>query len=249
MFVELTIGGGTYRADLRKGHDLSLGIRQKGVKAWYVDEPEFVPEEGEGFVGSVARGGSVNFFKVGFHPHGHGTHTECIGHISKQRHSVNSWQKEYHMVAQLHSVQPAHREQDQIILKEHLSGVQWQHIDAAIIRTRPNGEEKQDRNYSSTNPPYFHPEALAFLREQGVRHLLTDLPSVDPEHDDGKLVAHRAFWNFDDEADHGNHHSITELIYANNGVADGLYYLNLQMAAFENDAAPSRPVIYPLKAL
>lgn len=30
---------------------------------------------------------------------------------------------------------------------------------------------------------------------------------------------------------------------------DGLYLLNLQVAPFENDAAPSRPLIFPLKAV
>jgi hypothetical protein len=40
--------------------------------------------------------------------------------------------------------------------------------------------------------------------------------------------------------------TITELIFVPNEVKDGPYLLNLQTAAFENDATPSRPVIYPI---
>jgi hypothetical protein len=44
--------------------------------------------------------------------------------------------------------------------------------------------------------------------------------------------------------------TITEMIYVRDEVADGLYLLNLQIAPFVSDAAPSRPLLYPLiKAL
>jgi hypothetical protein len=34
---------------------------------------------------------------------------------------------------------------------------------------------------------------LRAFHESGIKHLLIDLPSVDKEHDEGKLVAHKAF--------------------------------------------------------
>ena len=37
--------------------------------------------------------------------------------------------------------------------------------------------------------------------------------------------------------------TITEFIYVTNEIFDGDYLLNLQFAPFENDAAPSRPVL------
>jgi hypothetical protein len=37
--------------------------------------------------------------------------------------------------------------------------------------------------------------------------------------------------------------TITEMIYVPDNVADGSYLLNLQIA-FENDASPSKPVLY-----
>jgi hypothetical protein len=39
------------------------------------------PVRTEQFLGSVAEGGAVNFRDVYFNPHGHGTHTENVGHI------------------------------------------------------------------------------------------------------------------------------------------------------------------------
>lgn len=75
-------------------------------------------------------------------------------------------------------------------------------------------------------------------------HLLIDLPSVDKEHDGGKLTAHKTFWNYPKAP--RKEATITEMIFVPNAVKDGLYLLNLQVAPFENDASPSRPVIYPL---
>jgi len=41
--------------------------------------------------------------------------------------------------------------------------------------------------------------------------------------------------------------TITEFIFVPNTVKDGKYYLNLQVAPFENDASPSRPVLYKIE--
>jgi hypothetical protein len=42
---------------------------------------------------------------------------------------------------------------------------------------------------------------------------------------------------------------VTELAYAPDAAPDGLYLLDLQVPAFVADAAPSRPVLYPLTAV
>ena len=79
---------------------------------------------------------------------------------------------------------------------------------------------------------------------KGVEHLLIDLPSVDKERDAGALLAHRAFWNVDGKM--RKQATITEFIYVSNTIEDGTYFLNLQVAPFENDASPSRPVLYKI---
>ena len=116
--------------------------------------------------------------------------------------------------------------------------------DALILRTLPNASDKLQTDYSGHNPPYLEAECCAYLREIGVKHLLLDLPSVDRESDGGALAAHHAFWNVPAEID--LERTITELIYVPDAIHDGEYLLDLQIAPFENDASPSRPILYAL---
>ena len=74
--------------------------------------------------------------------------------------------------------------------------------------------------------------------------MLIDLPSVDKEKDDGKLLAHKAFWNTSGKTRFDA--TITEFIFVPNAVKDGTYFLNLQIAPFENDATPSKPILYKI---
>jgi hypothetical protein len=94
-------------------------------------------------------------------------------------------------------------------------------------------------------------KAAVFIREMGIQHLLIDLPSVDREHDEGKLLAHKAFWNVKDvnqvNDDARFNCTITEMIYVDEKVKDGSYILNLQFASFENYASPSKPILYSLE--
>ncbi|MBT8385104.1 MAG: cyclase family protein, partial [Bacteroidia bacterium] len=115
---------------------------------------------------------------------------------------------------------------------------------AVVIRTLPNTNEKMSMKYSHTNPPFLTEEAAIYLREKGIKHLLIDLPSVDKEKDDGKLLAHNAFWNTKGKVRYDA--TISELIFVPNRVKDGMYMLNIQIAPFENDASPSKPTLYKI---
>jgi len=116
--------------------------------------------------------------------------------------------------------------------------------DAIVIRTIPNTTEKLSQHYSHTNPPFLLEDAAIYLREKGIKHLLIDLPSVDKEDDNGELLAHNAFWNTKGKIRLDA--TITEFIYVPNAIEDGTYFLNLQIAPFENDATPSKPVLYKI---
>ena len=122
--------------------------------------------------------------------------------------------------------------------------------EAIVIRTLPNQENKKHKNYSNTNPTYLLEEAATFIRESGIKHLLIDLPSVDRENDEGKLLAHKAFWNVKDvnnlNADARLDCTITEMIFVDDNVKDGSYILNIQIASFENDASPSKPILFKI---
>jgi hypothetical protein len=82
------------------------------------------------------------------------------------------------------------------------------------------------------------------LMQHNIKHLLLDLPSVDREEDAGKLAAHKTFWNY--PLNPRLDATITELIFVPNHISDGDYLLNLMVSAFDSDAVPSKPVIYPL---
>ena len=90
--INLVWGGERLMVDLASPIDISLSLKdsrqQKTPSAWYVDGIKFDAVKGESFIGRVAEGGSVNFTDVYFNPHGHGTHTECLGHI---RQSSSQW--------------------------------------------------------------------------------------------------------------------------------------------------------------
>ena len=199
------------------------------------------------FIGSTAQGGVVNFLNVKINPHGNGTHTECVGHIAKERFTINESLKEFHFVAQLVSLFPQKTDEgDRVILQNQLEEALGEEVpEALLIRTLPNDDLKLRMNYSGANPPYLHEKAVEWLVNKGVQHLLVDLPSVDREEDDGKLLAHRAFWHYPDKV--RKNCTITELIYVHNFVKDGLYLLSIQIASFEMDASPSKPVLYKLQ--
>ena len=222
------------------------------LRAWYVDPPKMEPVRANGYIGSVKEGGSVNFRNIFFNPHGHGTHTECLGHITEEVYSVNKVLKNYFFKAQVITITPnqifneEYKELDQCITVEQLRDVKFEKdIQALVIRTLPNAEMKAHKNYSDTNPAYMQLECMEVINQLGIKHLLLDLPSVDRETDGGKLVFHHAFWGVPDNLDFER--TITELIFVEDGISDGIYVLEMQVASFENDASPSRPVLYAVE--
>lgn len=236
-----------YTIDLSKPIDISIPIstNQPNVNAWYIDDPTIAPEKFEDKEISVAGGAAVNFNSIYFNPHSHITHTECAGHITPTVHSINKNLTQFFFLAEVITVAPEKREEDFVISKKQielaLGGVT---SEAIVIRTLPNVNDKKSRRYSNTNPPYLLEEAAIYLREIGVKHLLIDLPSVDKERDEGLLLSHHAFW--DTQGTLRLDATITEFIYVPNSVEDGSYFLNLMIAPFENDATPSKPVLYSL---
>lgn len=234
-----------FQIDLSKPIDISIPLRASAnnVNAWYVDAPRIEPVRFDKWVGSVQEGGDVNFNNIYFNPHAHGTHTECVGHITEKVHSINKNLTQFFFYAEVITVVPERHGDDLIISKKQLRNcIGNKKREAVVIRTLPNFKDKKQKQYSNTNPPYLEEDAAIYLREKGIEHLLIDLPSVDKEKDEGKLLAHNAFWNTDGKL--RMNATITELIYVPNRVKDGAYFINIQIAPFENDATPSKPILY-----
>lgn len=242
-----------FEIDLSKPIDISIPLTNTDENpiAWYIEKPSIEPVVFGDWIGKVSEGkSSTNFNNIFFNPHGHGTHTECLGHITNDFYSINQSLKQFFFTAKLITVEPEKIGDDFVITKEQIVSLITEKTEALIIRTLPNQLEKKSRKYSNTNPPYLAEEAAIFIRESEIQHLLIDLPSVDKEHDEGKLLAHKAFWNVKDtvnlNAEARLNATITEMIYVSDEIEDGNYILNLQIASFENDASPSKPILYKI---
>ena len=238
-----------YAADLNEPLNLSISLGD--VNCFNAPNVKIQPHDSGKFIGSVLSGSPVNFFNVALNPHGNGTHTECVGHITKEQESINTTLNTYHFIAQLISVAPKEDVNfNQIItLDEIVRQCPKALPEAVIIRTLPNDSSKKTMNYSGKNSPYLSDKAMLYLVANNVKHLLIDLPSVDKEADGGELIAHHIFWGLDSNTikpEEREHCTITELIYVDNTIEDGIYLLNLQIAPLELDASPSKPVIYEL---
>ena len=248
-----------FEIDLSKPIDISIPLSNTDANpiAWYIEKPTIEPVKFGNWIGKVSEGSSTNFNNIFFNPHGHGTHTECLGHITREFFSINQCLKQFFFTAELISIEPEILGEDLVITKESILNALDVTFkigiprDALIIRTLPNSESKKHKNYSKTNPPYLLEEAATFIRESGIKHLLIDLPSVDREEDEGRLLAHKAFWNVKDinnlNEDARLDCTITEMIFVDDNIRDGSYLLNLQMAPFENDASPSKPVLFKIE--
>lgn len=247
MKAVINVNSRTYAIYIDQPLDISIPLRatKNNLNAWYIDAPKIEPVKIDDWVGSVEAGAPVNFNNIQFNPHAHGTHTECVGHITKKQYSINKCLKQFFFVAEVVTVAPEKVGDDFVISAKQLRyAIGNKKREAVIIRTLPNTREKLEQQYSNTNPPYLLEEAAEYLKKKGVKHLLIDLPSVDKEKDDGQLLAHNAFWNTAGKI--RTEATITEFVFVPNTIEDGKYILNLQIAPFENDASPSKPVLYKL---
>lgn len=247
MIATIQYNSKKLQVDLTKPIDISIPLRatKENVNAWYLSEPKIEPEVVDDFAVSVENGASVNFRGIRFNPHAHGTHTECVGHITKEFYSINKHLKQFFFLAEVITVAPEKKGDDFVISKKQIQSMLGnKKRDAVVIRTMPNTKEKLNMQYSNTNWAYLEAAVGVYLREKGVKHLLIDLPSVDKEKDEGVLAVHNAFWNTAGKLRLDA--TITELIFVPNKVKDGAHFLNIQIAPFENDASPSKPVLYEI---
>lgn len=269
MNVSISISGRTFEIDDKKPVDISIPLTFNGPQpnAYGVAPAISMACEAGDLVGDTRRGGSCNFEQYTLIPHCNGTHTECIGHITNERISVRECLRDVFIRAVLVSVEPEMKDGELLITRKAiektlpLESVDVNHPlaqvvqpptpTALIVRTLQNDDSKLKRSYLQEIPPYFTTEAMEYIVEMGVRHLLVDMPSIDRIYDEGKLSNHRIFWNVEPGSFEVNENSrvnntITELIYVPNEVEDGEYLLNLQIAPFDADASPSRPVIFKI---
>ena len=246
MIISTTYKNQSISFDLSAGIDISTPLTSgaKSPKCFWAPDVSIQPVTTESFIGDIDQGGVVNFKNIMLNPHGNGTHTECVGHITTGDFTIHKTLKKFHAIARLTTVKPAIHNGDSVITEQSFEPgfFDENQEEILIVRTTPNAYNKLSTDYSGTNPTYFDHKVIEKINNSGVQHLITDLPSVDKEIDGGLLLAHKAFWYY--EGILCPDKTITELVYVPNSVEDGIYFINMQIISLESDASPSKIVLY-----
>ena len=263
------IAGETWRIDLASGCAISTRLHFDGEhpRAFGIPRARASVMEFAGRVADTARGGPFNASELTINPHGNGTHTESAAHLVGGAPPVADAAPLGLVPCVVLSIEPVLLEysgenyggrsepDDRVLTAAALeAATAWAEapnafFEAIVIRTLPNQPGKLTRNYTGTNPPYPTAEAMAWLIDRGVDHLLLDCPSLDREDDGGTLPNHRAFWSLAAAADQRRppeetRRTVTEMIYVPDALRDGPYVLDLQVPDFALDASPSRPILF-----
>jgi len=265
MRISLNINERPCRIDLSRPIDISIPVVFEGqqFRAFGASPAHSQPYRSGDVVLSTDKGAGCNCPVFHFSAHLHGTHTECVGHISQQNYIVQDLCEPPCFISAVlvsltpvagsecrESYQPSIAASDSVLTRQDLveSLEPFQRpFDALVVRTLPNPPNKRYRNYDSFPSSYFSNEAMVYIRDLGVKFLLVDTVSVDRSEDEGRLSNHHIFW----EVEQGSHdvqkpsqRTITEFIYVPAEIQDGEYVLTMNIANIRSDAAPSRPVLY-----
>ncbi|PCJ67343.1 MAG: metal-dependent hydrolase [Bacteroidetes bacterium] len=239
--------GVTFKADLSKPIEIGIAVqRSESVASFGIAGAIYQDYRDGSFVGNINLGGPCNLETITFTPHGNSTHTECLGHISKEPKFVNDCIQDTYCMSKLWTLSPSYTGEHHPLDFSSCDFTELSQCDALIIRSLPNVSSKINQDYSGENAPYIDISDMKKIVAAGIEHLIIDLPSVDPEWDNGELAAHHIFWNY--PISPRTSASITEFAFIPNDVVDGSYLLKLNISNFVSDAAPSRPVLYPIIA-
>jgi kynurenine formamidase len=249
MKASIEIAGKEYEINLNEGRSISTPFYGKNhlPRAFYSPQLDIEPVRMDNWVGSTAEGGILNFKNIFINPHGNGTHTECLGHIAVEPYLIKDCLTNTHQLGQLITIDPEKLKDDYFISLEQVQAIHFaESVNCLMIRTLPNQPEDKIKDWSGTNPCYISYEAMEFLVKKGIEHFMIDTPSVDREEDEGKLLAHKAFWNYPSDLPRLDA-TITEMIYAPDDIQDGLYIVNIQTLPLAMDASPSNILLYKVK--
>jgi arylformamidase len=268
--LQFSTHGRHWQVDTSPPIDLAVTLRFPGPQPRFFAASAATarPLQAGEFTGAVASGASCNCSVLTLAPHCHGTHTECVAHLTHDATGLAGLTPVPPALALLVSVRPVplgdltpesgsrHERTDPVITRALLAesasrwaGDPWT---ALVVRTLPDDPGRQHRSYDGPCPaPYFTSDAMRWVVEHEVTSLVVDLPSLDRADDGGALAAHRVFWGLPPAARDARlalrgSSLVTELACVPDAVGDGLYLLDLQVPAFATDAAPSRPVLYPI---
>ena len=260
MKINIEYNKKTYKLDSNSGIDISIprSFRKDEAPKFYDTETPYVDYfQSKNKKYNLENSGPCNVPIIKFNIHCSGTHTECANHIIKNAPTINKIKNISFIPSQLITIEPIKHtnegyhcnldENDCVITKAQLSNSILDNDlfnDGLIIRTIPNDIDKCNRDYNLKHHPFLSNDAILFLKNRGIKHLIIDTPSIDRYDDNGKLGNHNLF--FREGNSMYNTNTITEFVYIPNDCKDGKYFVNLGVSNFILDAAPSRPIIFPI---
>ena len=259
MNIQIKHNSNQYEINSNEGIAISIPVKfndSQNPKFYDTSNPEKRYYSSDGIEYSLSKGAGCNVPLINMNIHCSGTHTESANHVLSAGRFVGEIQNINFISSQLISVQPEsstdedyhaeYNDNDKIITKNILSNIELDKdfMDAIIIRTLPNNESKKTMNYNNEHHPFLTNDAVRYIKEMGIKHILIDTPSIDRYDDDGKLGNHHIFFM---DQNTPNDNTVTELIFVPDSCEDGKYFLSLGIANFNLDAAPSSPVIYRVK--
>jgi kynurenine formamidase len=218
------------------------------------------------FIGDVNRGGSCNVDVLSYVPHGI-THMETSAHILSKdsnppyvndipRRQLNG------IVYLIDLTQPAEGSNPGAVLGDKPGQtIPWEIIEKklksntlpiSMLALKTKGSLlPQDYDFSGKDFLAVSPEAAKGIHDYGIDCLLLDLPSIDPESDGGKLLAHRAFFGLPETGVHAQDRekrALVELAWFAN-LEEGYYYASITPPPFQANAVTTGIVFHPLTTI
>ncbi|MGX5175180.1 cyclase family protein [Aliikangiella sp. IMCC44653] len=268
MELTVKIASKRYHVDLTNSLNIAITLTPNQPQPNHFGAPNCTskPLSADGFIGDTQQGGSCNVNQLTLVAHCNGTHTESVSHIVNEPIAVFQAIPQALFPAVLISLKPEIASQvsdhyaagfdsnNRVITKAQIQAqlkhFSDQELQGLVIRTLPNPTHKQTAVYSEKNyPVYLSNDAMSYILERKVQHLMVDFPSVDKMYDQGELSNHRIFWQVNPAEKNLNAKTqtaktISEMVFVSDTIVDGLYLCNLQVPRILTDAVPSMPVLY-----
>ena len=246
----------SYSIDQGLGICISIPYNYNGDQPNFYNSPQGKSHsmQQDGFIGEISKGKGCKVVNIEQNIHCTGTHTECAGHILSNPISINDVLKHEYYYTKLITVSPIQSteskedyhcsidDKDMLITREMIIGKIPTKSLGLIIRTRPNSISKMNKRYNASNTPFFSSNAIEYINDLGIRHLVVDTPTIDRYDDGGILGNHHLFF----EKKPPYKKTITEMAYIDDKIKDGSYLMTIEIPPMVLDAAPSRIFIFKL---
>ena len=272
MNMQITLAN--RRFQVRTDHGVDISQRQSFDESQprFFGAPAANSEalQSDEFCGDTAAGGSCNVSRITTVVHCNGTHCESARHVSHNAPTIAETLSAALVPALVltPTQKRADRQTDNLSVTPRPTDLVWTRtaledavadvkLEAGLIASlqavilRSGSVSGQD--YDQQSYPFLTLDAARWLRQHQIAHVLTDTPSLDRADDEGQLSAHRIFFGLPltgtQVPEYLPPRTITEMLHIPEKILDGLYLLNHNVAPWQQDAAPARPVLFPLEYL